>query len=240
LLKGGCDGSWREANNLNELQQLIQGCRGCRLAEERTNLVFGTGDPHARIMFVGEGPGFYEDQQGFPFVGQAGQFLDQLLASIGLRRAEVYIANCIKCRPPGNRDPLPEELAACTPYLFKQIELIGPRIICTLGNFATKTLLKTDVGITRLHGKRFAREGMVFVPLFHPAAALHKPPLKSTLIEDFQRLRGYLEESLFGAEEVPAGGSAGVGEPGGSTPGSGSAASGEGEASEGARQLGLF
>lgn len=198
---GGNVGDWDNAGSLAELYEATCRCDRCELGRTRTRYVFGTGNERADIMFVGEGPGHHEDQQGIPFVGQAGQFLDQLLASIGLSRPDIYIANCIKCRPPGNRDPLPEELAACTPYLFKQVELINPRLICTLGNFATKTLLKTTSGITSLHGRRFNVDGLVYVPLFHPAAALHKPPLKSTLIEDFQKLQGYLEEGL---REEPA------------------------------------
>ncbi len=144
----------------------------------------------------GKGPATTRTSRASPSWGRRGNFLDQLLASIGLSRPDIYIANCIKCRPPGNRDPLPEELAACTPYLFKQVELINPRLICTLGNFATKTLLKTTSGITSLHGRRYDIDGLVYVPLFHPAAALHKPPLKSTLIEDFQRLQAYLDQDL--------------------------------------------
>lgn len=184
---------WREARTLEELYERIKECRSCPLAETRTNLVLGCGDENAEIMFVGEAPGYHEDRQGLPFVGPAGQFLDQLLRSIGLERSQVYIANTLKCRPPDNRDPLPEELAACTPYLFKQIEIIRPRIICTLGNHATKTLLRTSAGISQLHGKLVRRGGLAYVPLFHPAAALHKPPLKAVLIEDFQRLGEHLE-----------------------------------------------
>ncbi len=184
---------WREASTISELYKAIRDCQRCPLGKTRTNLVLGAGDERAEVMFVGEAPGFHEDRQGIPFVGPAGQFLDQLLASIGLQRSQVYIANTLKCRPPENRDPQPEELAACTPFLFKQIELIGPRIICTLGNHATKTLLATNTGITQLHGKLTRRGGLAYVPLFHPAAALHKPPLKSTLIEDFQRLREHLD-----------------------------------------------
>ena len=186
-------GDWREAATIGELHEAVRDCLRCPLGRTRTNLVLGTGDENADIMFVGEAPGFHEDRQGVPFVGPAGQFLDQLLASIGLKRSQVYIANTLKCRPPDNRDPLPEELEACTPYLFKQIEIINPRIICTLGNHATKTLLKTSTGITQLHGKLVRRGGLAYVPLFHPAAALHKPPLKSVLIEDFQRLRVHLD-----------------------------------------------
>lgn len=183
---------WEKATTIAELQEAIKDCRLCPLGETRTNLVLGTGNEHAEIMFVGEAPGYHEDKQGIPFVGPAGQFLDQLLQSIGLKRSEVYIANTLKCRPPENRDPLPEELATCTPYLFKQIEIIKPRIICTLGNHATKTLLQTNTGITQLHGKLVRREGLAYVPLFHPAAALHKPPLKGVLIDDFQMLHEHL------------------------------------------------
>ncbi|MGQ9535760.1 MAG: uracil-DNA glycosylase [Actinomycetota bacterium] len=184
---------WREATTLDELYEAIKDCLACPLGRTRTNLVLGAGSPEAEIMFVGEAPGFHEDRQGIPFVGPAGQFLDQLLRSIGLQRPQVYIANTLKCRPPDNRDPLPEELAACTPYLFKQIEIVKPRIICTLGNHATKTLLGTGTGISQLHGKLIRKGGLAYVPLFHPAAALHKPPLKAVLIEDFQRLREHLD-----------------------------------------------
>jgi DNA polymerase len=186
-------GDWREATTLEELFEAIKDCMACSPGRTRTNLVLGSGNPHAEIMFVGEAPGFHEDRQGIPFVGPAGQFLDQLLRSIGLQRSQVYIANTLKCRPPENRDPLPEELSACTPYLFKQIEIIGPRIICTLGNHATKTLLRTASGISQLHGKLIRKGGLAYVPLFHPAAALHKPPLKTILVEDFQRLKEHLE-----------------------------------------------
>jgi DNA polymerase len=187
-------GNWQEARNLRELYEAIKDCRRCPLGFTRTKLVLGAGDEHAEIMLVGEAPGYHEDKKGEPFVGPAGQFLDQLLGLIGLDRSKVYIANTLKCRPPDNRDPLPEELKACTPYLFKQIEIINPRIICTLGNHATKTLLKTSTGITQLHGRLIRKGGLAYVPLFHPAAALHKPPLKSVLIDDFQRLEKYLAE----------------------------------------------
>lgn len=196
---------WRKATTLDELNEAIKDCLACPLGRTRTNLVLGSGDPEAEIMFVGEAPGYHEDRQGMPFVGPAGQFLDQLLKSIGLRRSEVYIANTLKCRPPENRDPLPEELSACTPYLFKQIEIIRPRIICTLGNHATRTLLRTGTGISQLHGKLIRKGGLAYVPLFHPAAALHKPPLKAVLIEDFQRLREHLdaERARWQAGERP-------------------------------------
>lgn len=194
ILEEGEMGDWREARTLEELYQAIKDCTRCELARTRTHLVFGVGDPRAEIMFVGEAPGYHEDRQGLPFVGPAGQFLDQLLRSIGLSRDQVYIANTLKCRPPDNRDPLPGELETCTPYLFKQIELINPRIICTLGNHATRTLLRTSTGITQLHGKVIRKDSLVCVPLFHPAAALHKPPLKAVLVDDFLKLGKYLEE----------------------------------------------
>ncbi len=169
-------------------------CECCELSKSRSQVVFGVGNPEAEILFVGEAPGFHEDKQGEPFVGPAGQLLDQLLNSISLRRRDVYITNTVKCRPPGNRDPQPEEIAACRQYLLFQIEQIQPRLICTLGNHATKTLLATSTGITALHGKKFTRDGVVYVPLYHPAAALHKPPLKSDLIADFEKLSAYLRE----------------------------------------------
>ncbi len=198
-------GDWREAKTLEELFEAIRDCMACPLGRTRTNLVLGSGNPEAEIMFVGEAPGFHEDRQGIPFVGPAGQFLDQLLRSIGLQRSQVYIANTLKCRPPENRDPLPEELSACTPYLFKQIEIIRPRIICTLGNHATKTLLRTASGISQLHGRLIRKGGLAYVPLFHPAAALHKPPLKTVLVEDFQRLKEHLdaERVRWAAGEEP-------------------------------------
>ncbi len=196
-------GDWRQATTIGQLREAVEGCLLCPLGKTRNNLVLGSGNEDAEVMFVGEAPGYHEDQQGMPFVGPAGQFLDQLLRSIGLERSQVYIANTLKCRPPDNRDPLPEELAACTPYLFKQIEIIKPRIICTLGNHATRTILGTSTGISQLHGKLLQRGGLVYVPLFHPAAALHKPPLKAVLIEDFQRLREHLEAERARRESEP-------------------------------------
>ena len=159
---------------LDELGVVAADCTLCPLAGGRTNVVFGTGDPTADLMFVGEGPGAEEDQQGLPFVGRSGKLLDELLVQeIGLEREQVYIANVVKCRPPGNRDPLPEEITACRPYLQRQVELIAPRVLVTLGNFATKVLLDTKEGITRLRGRRYAwGNGVVLVPTYHPAALL--------------------------------------------------------------------
>jgi DNA polymerase len=149
------------------------GCTRCRLHQSRTQVVFGEGDPHADLMFVGEAPGFHEDRQGVPFVGPSGQLLNRLLEGIGLRRQDVYIANVVKSRPPGNRDPQPDEIAACRPWLDAQIRLIDPKVVVTLGNFAARTLLETTTGITRLRGQTYPFQGRVLLPTFHPAAALH-------------------------------------------------------------------
>jgi uracil-DNA glycosylase family 4 len=168
------------------------GCTRCRLAATRTQVVFGVGDPNADLMFVGEAPGFHEDKQGYPFVGQAGKLLDRLLAGIGLERSDVYIVNTLKCRPPGNRDPNPDEKQACEPWLFRQIELIHPKVIATLGNHATKQLTGKDVGITRVHGHEqevaYGSVHVILYPLYHPAAALYTPAMLKVLEEDFRRL----------------------------------------------------
>ena len=145
----------------------------CALAETRTQVVFGVGDPGADLLFVGEGPGAEEDRLGQPFVGRSGKLLDQLvLEEMGLTRDEFYIANVVKCRPPGNRDPLPDEIAACNPWLERQIELIAPKVVITLGNFATRTLLQTKEGITKVRGRTYPFRGGVLIPTFHPAAIL--------------------------------------------------------------------
>ena len=149
------------------------GCTRCRLSQSRTQVVFGQGDPNADLMFVGEAPGFHEDRQGLPFVGPSGQLLNRLLEGIGLRRQDVYIANVVKSRPPKNRDPLPDEIAACRPWLDAQIRLVDPKVVVTLGNFAARTLLETTTGISRLRGRTYPFQGRVLLPTFHPAAALH-------------------------------------------------------------------
>ncbi len=183
-----------DPGELDALAAEASGCTKCRLAEGRTQVVFGVGNPAADLMFVGEAPGFHEDQQGYPFVGQAGKLLDKLLAGIGLTRQDVYIANVLKCRPPGNRDPMADEIEACEGYLFRQIALIQPRIIATLGNFATKLLTGKQHGITRVHGEpQTATVGGLAVtlyPLYHPAAALYTPAMLRTLEEDISRLPG--------------------------------------------------
>jgi DNA polymerase len=168
------------------------GCTRCALAATRTQVVFGSGNPHAELMFVGEAPGFHEDQQGVPFVGQAGKLLERLLNGIGLSRTDVYIANVLKCRPPGNRDPHPEEIEACESHLFRQIELIQPTLVATLGNFATKLLSGKPTGITRVHGHEqevtLGGNRVTLYPLFHPAAALYTPSMQKVLEEDFARI----------------------------------------------------
>jgi DNA polymerase len=155
-------------------------------------VVFGAGNPHADLMLVGEAPGFHEDKQGVPFVGQAGKLLEGLLAGVELRREDVYIANVLKCRPPGNRDPQPDEIEACEPHLFRQIELIEPRVIATLGNFATKLLSGRPLGITRVHGQEqeltIAGRSVLLYPIYHPAAALYTPAMLKVLESDFARL----------------------------------------------------
>ncbi len=156
-----------------DLEREALTCTKCPLAATRTQVVFGVGDPHADLLFVGEGPGEQEDLTGEPFVGRAGRLLTSLIEGIGLTRAEVYIANVVKCRPPGNRDPLPLEIESCWPYLDAQIAFIEPRVVVTLGNFATKLLLETKDGITKLRGKEFPfRDGAVLIPVFHPSAVL--------------------------------------------------------------------
>ena len=176
----------------------VQACRKCPLHATRTQAVFGAGNADADLMFVGEAPGFNEDQQGVPFVGRAGNLLDELLAANGLARGDVFIANVLKSRPPDNRDPAPEEIDACKPYLFRQVELIEPTVICTLGNFATKLLRRSNEGITRVHGQAQQQElggrNVWLYPLFHPAAALRTPKVKEQLAADFARLPGLLAE----------------------------------------------
>jgi DNA polymerase len=184
---------------------------GCPLQAARTNIVFGMGNADADLMFVGEAPGRNEDLQGKPFVGQAGQLLDTLLGEIGLERGQVFIANVLMCRPPGNRDPLPEEIDECKPYLMRKIELIEPKVICTLGNFATKALTGRPEGITRVCGRAQAREiagiELKIYPLFHPAAAMRTPSVLERLREDFSRIPALLEaerEACAPEEPEPA------------------------------------
>ena len=185
-----------DAAALAAFEEQVSACTRCRLAQGRTQVVFGVGNPHADLMFVGEAPGFHEDKQGYPFVGQAGKLLDKLLAGIGLQRSEVYIANVLKCRPPGNRDPQQDEIEACESHLFRQIELIEPTVVATLGNFATKLLSGKPTGITRVHGVEqettLGGNRVMLYPLYHPAAALYTPKMLQVLEEDFARLPALL------------------------------------------------
>jgi DNA polymerase len=183
---------------LVELYREASGCARCPLAATRTHVVFGAGNADADLMFVGEAPGQNEDLQGLPFVGRAGKLLDELLAGVGLSRDEVFITNVLKSRPPGNRDPQPEEIEACRPYLDRQIELIEPRVICTLGNFATKLLTRSSRGITQVRGRPQVHElggrTVRLFPLYHPAAALRTPRVLEELRQDFSGLPELLDE----------------------------------------------
>ena len=179
---------------LDELRVQVESCRRCPLCDGRTQTVFGVGNPHARVMLIGEAPGKNEDLQGEPFVGAAGHYLNELLGCAGLRREDVFIANVLKCRPPGNRDPRPEEIQTCTPYLREQTRTIDPEVLVTLGKFSTQFVLKTQVGITRLHG-RVQRAGKFLVfPIFHPAAALYDGAKREALENDFVTLGQLLHQ----------------------------------------------
>jgi DNA polymerase len=190
-------------DDLQAYADSVAGCTRCRLSQGRTQVVFGSGNPRADLMFVGEAPGFHEDKQGLPFVGQAGKLLENLLAQIGLQRSDVFIANVLKCRPPGNRDPQPDEIEQCESHLFRQIELIEPMVVATLGNFATKLLSGRPLGITRVHGQEQATtiggRNVLLYPLYHPAAALYTPAMLKVLESDFARL-----PQLLGGSHEPA------------------------------------
>jgi DNA polymerase len=192
-------------NELVALYNEVQACTKCPLHETRAKAVFGAGDADADVMFVGEAPGAEEDRRGLPFVGRAGQLLNQMLEEVGLSREEVFIANVLKSRPPGNRDPQPLEIEACRPYLFEQVRLIEPRVVCTLGNFATKLLSGSPTGITRVRGTPQVHElggrTVFLLPLFHPAAALRTPAVKETLRADFDLLPQLLAGPPPGAAE---------------------------------------
>ncbi len=179
---------------LAEVAAGVRGCTQCRLHEKRTNAVPGTGPHTARVLFIGEGPGEQEDRRGEPFVGAAGHLLDELLASIGLDRGSVFITNVVKCRPPGNRDPEPDEIAACREWLDAQIALISPAIICPLGRHAMTSLLPIKASISQVHGQRMEHGGLTYFPLFHPAAALHDGSKRQTLFDDFAKLAAFLRE----------------------------------------------
>lgn len=186
---------------MSELERLaaeVRKCTKCPLHRGRTHAVPGEGPEDADIMFIGEGPGFHEDQQGRPFVGAAGQFLEELLNGIGLTREQVYITNVIKCRPPGNRDPLPQEVNACEPYLDRQIELIQPKVVVTLGRFSMARAFP-NARISHVHGDPRKIGGIVYYPMYHPAAALHRPSLRGTVEGDMRQIPKILER----AQDIP-------------------------------------
>lgn len=179
---------------LEELYNQIAACPDCDLCKTRTHAVPGEGPADAEVMFVGEGPGFHEDQQARPFVGPAGRFLEEMLASVGLKRSDVYITNVVKCRPPSNRDPMPAEIEACRGYLQRQIELIKPKLVVTLGRFSLAWFFPRD-SISKVHGQMRERDGMHYVNMYHPAAALHAGNLRQTIVDDFQRIPEALEKA---------------------------------------------
>jgi uracil-DNA glycosylase family 4 len=219
-------------------------CRRCPLAESRTNVVFGAGDADADLMFVGEAPGANEDRMGLPFVGQAGKLLDRLLGEIGLERGQVFVANILKCRPPGNRDPQPAEIEACQAYLWRQIDLIQPKVVCTLGNFSTKLLREDTTGITRLHGQAEVRvvgdRAVRLYPLYHPAAALYTPSMLETLRADFAGISELLSQPAPDQPEPMEVPELADDEPGEPVPAVAAAGAAEGAADLDAEQLGLF
>ncbi len=180
--------------SLDEIRSVMGDCRACQLCQTRTNIVFGVGNPRARVMFVGEAPGKNEDLQGEPFVGRAGENLNRILSLAGLEREDIYIANVLKCRPPQNRNPQADEVLACSPYLREQIRSIWPDVIVTLGNPASHFVLKTEVGITKLRGRFHQMGHFTVMPTFHPAAALRNPAWQALLEEDFRMLGAYLAE----------------------------------------------
>ena len=193
---------------LAEIREEVSTCKACSLCEGRTNVVFGEGNPHARVLIVGEAPGKNEDLQGKPFVGAAGKFLDELLEVAGLKREDVFIANVLKCRPPSNRNPKPEEIEACATFLRQQTQTISPDVIVTLGNFATQFILRTGVGITHLRGTVQRAGRFLVLPVFHPAAAIYDRSKRDVLLSDFERVGSLVrdrmatkQEELFDSEE---------------------------------------
>lgn len=178
-----------------KMEKEVESCRRCPLGSLRTNSVFGEGNIHSDLMFIGEGPGYDEDKTGKPFVGKAGSLLTKIINAIGLDRSDVFIGNIIKCRPPGNRDPLPEEIDQCRPFIEKQIQLINPKVIVTLGRYSTQTLLNSSVGITKIRGKFTEYKAIKVMPTFHPAYLLRNPSSKKDVWADVQAVRDYLMEN---------------------------------------------
>jgi uracil-DNA glycosylase len=182
----------RSAITLESVRAEIGDCQRCKLAPKRTNIVFGSGSPDAELVFVGEAPGFDEDQQGLPFVGRAGQLLTKIIESINLKREDVYICNVLKCRPPENRNPEPDEVASCNPFLKKQLAVIRPKIVCCLGTFAAQTVLQTAASISKLRGRFFDMDGIRVIATFHPAYLLRSPDKKREVWEDMKQIRAEL------------------------------------------------
>lgn len=209
VIPGIPDGAEQRREALVDIYKRASVCELCPLAETRDKVVFGSGNSDADLMFVGEAPGAEEDRQGLPFVGRAGNFLTELLDGIGMRREDVFIANALKCRPPGNRDPQPEEIDSCRPWLEQQVGLIQPRVIGTLGNFATKLLTGRPTGITKVRGTAqhhtLGGRAVLLLPLFHPAAGLRTPRVAEQLREDFALIPAMLQEALPDPEDVPLG-----------------------------------
>lgn len=188
----GSDGT----ETLDQIQARLGDCRRCRLSEKRTNIVFGEGDPAARLVFVGEGPGFEEDQQGRPFVGAAGQLLEKIIAAMHLQRDQVYICNVVKCRPPNNRNPEPEEVAICKPFVERQLAVIQPEVICTLGAVAAHALLESDAPVSALRGRFHTYQNIPLMPTFHPAYLLRNPEQKRAVWEDIKKIMALLRIPL--------------------------------------------
>jgi len=186
----------RDWESLEDVYNEVLNCKKCALHKNRTNVVFGSGNDKAVVIFIGEAPGYYEDLKGKPFVGAAGKLLTKLLKSVDLSREQVYIANVIKCRPPNNRNPLSGEIDICKKYLYAQIDFINPQIICTLGNLATKLILKKNVGITSVRGKLFRVGGRLVLPIYHPAAALYTPSYLPSLEKDFVTMKKVLDKQI--------------------------------------------
>jgi len=190
-------------SELEGLHQRIASCTDCDLCRARTHAVPGEGPSNPEILFVGEGPGFYEDQQARPFVGPAGRFLEELLASIGLRRDQVFITNVVKCRPPNNRDPLPGEIDACRKYLQRQIDLLQPKVVVSLGRYSLAWFSPRDA-ISKVHGQAKVRDGVYFIPMYHPAAALHAGNMRKVIEEDFRKIPAVLERARAAPPEQTA------------------------------------
>ncbi len=181
-----------QGESLEQIHADLNNCTRCKLCAERKTIVFGEGNPKAELVFVGEGPGEQEDLQGRPFVGRAGQLLDKMIEAMGLRREQVYIANVVKCRPPGNRNPEPDEITSCSPFLHRQLEAIKPKVIVALGKFAVQTLLQSEEKISQLRGQFVTFRGMQLMPTYHPAYLLRNPPAKKEVWEDLQKVAGFM------------------------------------------------